>query len=435
MIWFIVIVMILDISVPNISVFAGSIEPSSVDVTVFIIMVLIYALAQFVILRFIKQTSRSLKSRMLRNIHHTIAATQILLIVLLLLIIIQMLIYQRYDLLLFKLIIWISCVSSVILLGILAQKFLFWFRSNRNLSILLYSITITLLSANAIFIILDVTSSLTRFGENEYIEPFSGKVANVALLGIDTTFHLGYILTSILSFIMMWIATVILLSFHAAKIGKFKYWIIVTIPLVYFLSEFQTYILDLLTQFRLSDPILFGIIYTFAFSATRPLGGLLFGIAFWSIGRKINDQAVKNYMTISAFGVMLVFSSNEVTGLILAHYPPFGLASISFLGLASYLLLVGVYSSAISIANDVLLRRSMKRTMLKESVMLDKIATSQIESEINNRITTVARRFSDETKKTYLETGVESSLKEDDIKEYLRLTLEEIEKSKKKADV
>jgi hypothetical protein len=78
-------------------------------------------------------------------------------------------------------------------------------------------------------------------------------------------------------------------------------------------------------------------------------------------------------MTISAYDVILLFSSNQITSLILAYYPPFGLASISFLGLGSYLLLVGIYSSAISVANDINLRRSMRQTMERVSVMLDKI--------------------------------------------------------------
>ena len=93
--------------------------------------------------------------------------------------------------------------------------------------------------------------------------------------------------------------------------------------------------------------------------------------------------------------MILLFSSNQITSLILAHYPPFGLASISFLGLGSYLLLVGIYSSAISVANDINLRRSMRQTMERESVMLDKIATSQMETEIQNMIITIAKHFSD----------------------------------------
>jgi hypothetical protein len=137
-------------------------------------------------------------------------------------------------------------------------------------------------------------------------------------------------------------------------------------------------------------------------------------------------------MTISAYGVILLFSSNQITSLILAHYPPFGLASISFLGRGSYLLLVGIYSSAISVANDINLRRSMRQTMERESVMLDKIATSQMQTEIQNRITNIAKHFSEQTKYIFEKTGVESSMQEDEIKEYLKLTLQEIENSKKK---
>ena len=74
----------------------------------------------------------------------------------------------------------------------------------------------------------------------------------------------------------------------------------------------------------------------------------------------------------------------------------------------------------------------MKQTMERESVMLDKIATSQMETEIQNRIITIAKHFSDESKYVFEKTDVESSMQEDDIKEYLRLTLQEIEISKKK---
>ena len=59
------------------------------------------------------------------------------------------------------------------------------------------------------------------------------------------------------------------------------------------------------------------------------------------------------------------------------------------------------------------------------------IATSQLEAEIQNRITNIAKHFSAETRYVFEKTGVESSLQEDEIKEYLKLTLQEIENSKK----
>ncbi|HEY7082358.1 MAG TPA: hypothetical protein VH500_21930 [Nitrososphaeraceae archaeon] len=423
--------MIIDVSVPDISVFAGAVGSFGSDITIFVGMTLVYAFSQFIILRYIKHHGQSVKSHMLKGIHHLIAIIQIILVTILLLIIVQMVLFSSYNIILFKLTVWISCATSIVLLGILARKFISWFKSNKNFGIFLYSVAIIALCLNVAFVILTVTSSLGRFGKDEYITPYVGKVANVALLSLNRLLNLGYVITSILSFILFWIATVSLLYYHSSKFGKVKYWILVSIPLVYFLSAFQTYFLSLFNEYRITDPILFGIAYTLFFSATKPVGGLLFGMVFWSVGRSVNSNSIRDYMMVAAYGVMLLLSSNQITGLILAHYPPFGLPTISFLGLACYLVLVGIYSSAISIANDANLRRSMKQTMIKESGILDKIATSQVQSDIQARITTIAEHFSKESKQMYESTGIESSMEEEDIKKYLKMTLQEIEESKK----
>jgi hypothetical protein len=67
----------------------------------------------------------------------------------------------------------------------------------------------------------------------------------------------------------------------------------------------------------------------------------------------------KDYMLISAYGMMLLFTSNQPIGLLLVPYPPFGLATISFMGLASYLIFVGIYSAAVSVSEDTKLRQSI----------------------------------------------------------------------------
>ena len=66
-----------------------------------------------------------------------------------------------------------------------------------------------------------------------------------------------------------------------------------------------------------------------------------------------------------------VFTSNQSIVLVDASYPPFGLATISFMRLSSYLILVGVYSSAISIVQDVNLRKSIRKTVEQYSDLLD----------------------------------------------------------------
>ena len=69
-----------------------------------------------------------------------------------------------------------------------------------------------------------------------------------------------------------------------------------------------------------------------------------------------------------------IYNKNALTS-----YPPFGLIMISFFGLASYLLLIGIYSSAISVAEDSNLRRSIRSFAMKESRLLDSIGMAQVE--------------------------------------------------------
>jgi hypothetical protein len=44
----------------------------------------------------------------------------------------------------------------------------------------------------------------------------------------------------------------------------------------------------------MADPISFGIIYNIIIGASKPLGALLFGIAFWQVSSLIHNDTVKN---------------------------------------------------------------------------------------------------------------------------------------------
>ena len=128
-------------------------------------------------------------------------------------------------------------------------------------------------------------------------------------------------------------------------------------------------------------------------------------------------------MTISAYGFILLFISNQAIVLVTAPYPPFGLATISFMGLSSYLILVGIYSSAISVAQDLELRKLIRKICYTtESKLLDSIVSAEMEREIQNRVMKIVNEQSFKMKE---ETGVQSSLNEEDIKEYLEKVLSE----------
>jgi len=82
-------------------------------------------------------------------------------------------------------------------------------------------------------------------------------------------------------------------------------------------------------EFRASDPVTFGIVYNLIFGLSKVVGGILFGIAFWTIAKKLGQTQVREYMVISAYGLILLFVSNQAIFLVNYNYPPFGFATVS----------------------------------------------------------------------------------------------------------
>ena len=282
-----------------------------------------------------------------------------------------------------------------------------------------------LLCINNALTIVDISYELFGGRAPDYIRAAKSSVSTIYLA--SNVFNLAYFITSVMSFVVTWFATVLLLRHYSTKIGRAKYWIIVSIPLVYFLSQFQTILLGIFTPFRLSDPILFGLTYTLVFSASKPLGGILFGAAFWIVSRGLGHGQVKDYMIISGYGLLLLFTANQHQIIQLNPYPPFGLPTICYVGLASYLILIGIYSSALSVANDVALRRSIRRSVQENSSLLGNIGEAQFEDQLQK---TVIRKTTDLSEKMIQETGVASSLEERDIHDYVIMAINEAKRAK-----
>lgn len=421
---FIVITLIVDTSIVKISAITGGLRSTETSIAIFAIFGVIFAVGQYIILRFTSRVNEKIVNERLQfsAIGRVVSIMQYILIAIFASIILQMIITTSYDVQFLQVVIWINYLFAIALLGFLSLRFLSWFRSNRNPVVLAYSLAIMMISINAVFTILYVTNGLMSMPTS--IQP---ELTPLAIYGGPTTaYGSGYVVTSVLSFILTWIATVLLLHSYSRKFGRAKYWILVSIPLVYFLSQFQPLFLNIFTQFQLSEPILFGVVYALFFSAVIPVGGILFGIAFWSVARNIHSNIVRQYMMISAYGMMLLFSSNQASNLALAPYPPFGLTTVAFFGLASYLTFLGIYSSALSVAEDSTLRQSIRRFAIKESKLLDSIGTAEMEREIQRKVVVFTKRNQD---KIMEETGIASSLTEEDVKEYLELVINDVVKN------
>jgi hypothetical protein len=71
-----------------------------------------------------------------------------------------------------------------------------------------------------------------------------------------------------------------------------------------------------------------------------------------------------------------------------------------------------------------MLRKSIRKLVIRETKLLDSIATAQMEQVIQERVETT-KRLSDQISK---ETGVESSLQQEDIERYCKQVLAEIKR-------
>src|SRR6266516_5843420 len=150
--------------------------------------------------------------------------------------------------------------------GCRKTKILSWFKSNHNIVVLAYALAIIIISINALSTLLYTTNQLAGAPGGLTIQPALNPVLGYS--SVYDIFNAVYVITSIMSFLLTWIATVLLLRTYSRKLGRVRYWVLVSIPLVYFLSQFQPVFLDVFTSFWMSEPILFGVVYTLFFDAT-----------------------------------------------------------------------------------------------------------------------------------------------------------------------
>jgi hypothetical protein len=122
---------------------------------------------------------------------------------------------------------------------------------------------------------------------------------------------------------------------------------------------------------------------------------------------------------------MLLSISNQDAGTYLLPYPPFGLPTITFLGISSYLLFVGIYYSSISISVDTALRRTIESSVEEQFKFVSKIGRSQMEREIENRVKGVTKRSAKILEEN---SGIQTHFEDSEVEEYVRFVVKEREK-------
>jgi signal transduction histidine kinase len=227
--------------------------------------------------------------------------------------------------------------------------------------------------------------------------------------------------SNIVSTLLVWCTTVLLLYHYVdklSKLGRVKFWVLMTIPLIYFLSNILLYF-DLYIPETDSESFYY---YSFL-SLNATAAGILFGLSFRIVAKSIRpNSAVRDYIIISAYGFALLFIVNVAT-LTPTPYPPFGLAAVSTMGLSAYLIYVGIYSAAVSMSGDINLRQTIRKSAIEEAKLLVSIGSAQMQQQLEKKVLESART---NAKVMTNNTGVQFSMTEDDMRRYLNSVLKDI---------
>jgi hypothetical protein len=238
-----------------------------------------------------------------------------------------------------------------------------------------------------------------------------------------------YSVSSLVSFFSIWITTAILMNNYRERlVSSLKNWVILSIPLVYFLITYfyQFFFARILIPYLEMDPVTVSIVLSAFLTLNKPIGGLLFAYAFWSIAKSVRyERNIKTYMIISGWGIFLIFTTNQAISQILVPYPPFGLATITIMNLASYLILVGIYDSARLVSTNTRLRKSIYQQAV-ESKFLGPIGDAEMSKLVERTVKDVSKH------RNILEleedTKQRMELDQTELKKYVNFVIKEIHK-------
>ncbi|MGA7370191.1 MAG: hypothetical protein WBX01_13775 [Nitrososphaeraceae archaeon] len=349
--------------------------------------------------------------------------------------IVEMVLFSQYSIYLLILILLISTVS-ILFFGFRAYKFLSWFKSSankrHNIMILAFAVSSILLCICTIVAIeLDIKELLDpegKFGPSiDPNFPASNSMGSRHLTSIEYIIHLyGFLFPQVTAIaIAEVVAVAFFLRYFKDQIGRATFWTIIILPPVLFITGvFGPQILKgegSIMVYMESQFLIFRIIGTAGWVAADLVIAYAFLLVAKTIERQISSSHIINYLIIAAFATILISptTNNWITN---NSYPPFGAIQRAFLVLASFLFSIGIYSVALSVAQDAELRQ-LARKYVKEYALLDTLGNAQENAEIMRKLVKLIHQHADAMEK---ETEVKSTMLDDnEVRHYLDMVITE----------
>ena len=414
------VIIILDSEIGYISDFIPETISSQGGISLFIGFAMIFIVTQFFILNYVKQLNRENKDRIshLHLLQTGVSVGQYILIAIIVIVVLQILFLQEYSIIALYLTEIIIYGLWIVILAFLTKSFFSWYSySNKDVMVLILALSMIAYVINGIA---GLATSLDMLAQQKLVIT-STDVAYFPEFSIEelgSQLNMIYQIAGIAAYILTWIGTVKMLYPYIKKFGKIKFFTIMGIAMGYYVANYPLFVLgyfDVGNVDAMTNILLF--------SAASLLSGIIFGAAFLSVARTLRkDSSLRKHMIIAAYGFLLFYVAGSARA-DQAAYPPFGMAGVSFTGLSCYLIYVGLYSSAVTVSQDATLRLSIRKSLTDQTKFLDSMGSAHMEQELQSTVLNIAKKHADVLNE---KTGVEASMTEGDIKEYMAMVMDEI---------
>jgi hypothetical protein len=429
--------------------------------------------ALYLLFRFIKQLSKSFTAKYVANVTSSYTQTyfkkmyfmlvlaEFTIIGIFLAIIFQIAFSSSYHIGLLIPIMAISFIPATVIMSLLCYRLFQWYRITRNFPLLLYgsiafllAVGIGAMTASNIAIIFLQQEHIEEVTPATQLQPslqpsFLLERSSSSSSSSSTTFYdlrsLQVVVTPLrIGYVFLWFTSVLFLRHYSKGVGEVKFWIIIALPLLSFLIG--VYLLSVVDssspmdsqeeeEEQQSSPTL--LLYILLVVASVIAGAILFGMMFLSVAKSMHKlkstetSALANYLTVSAYGIIILPESLTSPFIDLTAYPPFSAIAWSLAAFASYLFSFGFYASAISLSHNRDLRRAIRNSALEQSSkLLDNIGVGELQQQLQDKVMNIVNA---QAEKIERQTGIQSSFSEEEAKEYLQQVLEQIKASKSKS--
>lgn len=233
----------------------------------------------------------------------------------------------------------ISHVLAAVLLGIVASKFFKFYKSKMKLVSLLYGLSFSVLTVNAILNLARIDIQLGYFVFlpigvcGQFEAPPSCPQINFLVF-----------LTLIISFLLLWASTIFKMNNYKHDLGK-KIWVLMLMPLSFLLAQLIAFhpslligILGVENRF-FALAILYPIIFYFLL---RFIPAYAFGASFWITRKLVTNANKQDAVFVSGVGLFLYLITMNQTittsSSFVQYFVPFGIIGVSLVGLFVYMI-------------------------------------------------------------------------------------------------